>query len=128
MARKPSPPAQLADLRERAEQFAAHPRTLAALRSILVAPERLWPAMKDPTAFFASHGVKIPPSLQVELFVREPRTLPSPDWFPFVLEFFNCRSFWVHQCDDSIPPRCQWRQESVCFGFRVYPRLTPRIG
>jgi hypothetical protein len=128
MARKPSNREEWAVVRDRAEKFATAPRTVAAVQAALARPDQIRSAIKDPVSFFASHGVKIPPSLEVELADREPRTLPGPEWFPFVLEFFNCRTYWVRDCDDQAPPLCKWRQESVCFGFRIYPRGFPRIG
>ena len=115
-------------VRSRAEKFATAAKTVAAVQAALARPDQIRSAIKDPVGFFASHGVKIPPSLEVEIADREPRTLPGPEWFPFVLEFFNCRTYWVRECDDQSPPLCKWRQESVCFGFRIYPRGFPRLG
>ena len=128
MSRKPSNHQEWTVVRERAEKFATGARTIAAVQATLSTPEGLRSAMKDPTAFFAAHGVKIPSSLEVEVFDREPRTLPGPEWFPFVLEFFSCRTFWVRECDDSVPPLCRWREQSVCFGLRIYPKSFPRLG
>ena len=119
---------ELAALRGRAEKFATSPRTTAALQAALANPDDIRTAIKDPAGFLNSHGVRVPPSLDVEFYDREPRTLPGPDWFPFVLEFFNCRTYYVRDCDDQAPPLCKWREESVCFGFRIYPRGIPRIG
>lgn len=114
-------------LQDLAARFARSPKVVAAIQAVLASPETLLPAMKDPVAFFASHGVKIPKTLEVQLFDKEPRSLPGPEWFPFVLEFFNCRTFWVAECDDQTPPLCRWREQSVCFGLRVLPRFIPRI-
>ena len=128
MSRKPSNQQEWEAVRERAEKFASGSRTIAAIQAALAAPERLPAAMKDPKAFFTSHGVKIPSSLEVEVFDREPRTLPGPEWFPFVLEFFNCRTLWVRECDDSSPPLCRWREQGVCFGLRIFPKSFPKLG
>lgn len=127
MPRKSPSPRDQDPLRDLAERFARSPKVLAAIQDVLATPEKLLPATKDPVAFFASHGVKIPKALEVQLFAKEPRSLPGPEWFPFVLEFFNCRTFWVAECDDQAPPLCRWREESVCFGLRVLPRFIPRI-
>jgi hypothetical protein len=124
----PPNPEELAALRGRAEKFAAAPRMTAAVHAALDNPDDVRTAIKDPAGFLKSHGVRVPPSLDVEFYDREPRTLPGPDWFPFVLEFFNCRTYYVRDCDDQAPPLCKWREESVCFGFRVYPRRIPKIG
>lgn len=121
-------PEELAALQGRAEKFATAPRTTAALQAALANPDDIQTAIKDPAGFLNSHGVRVPPSLDVEFYDREPRTLPGPDWFPFVLEFFNCRTYYVRVCDDQAPPLCKWREESVCFGFRIYPRGIPKIG
>jgi hypothetical protein len=122
-------PDELADLRGRAEKFATGPRMTAAIQAALANPDDIRTAMKDPAGFLSSHGVKLPPSLDVEFYDREPRTMPGPDWFPFVLEFFNCRTYFVSECDhQKTPPLCRWREESLCFGFRVYPRGIPTIG
>ena len=128
MARKPENRLDWKVLRDRAEKFATEPRTVAAIQGGLTKPEQIRSAMKDPAGFLASYGVKIPQSLEVEFADREPRTLPGPDWFPFIFEFFNCRTYWVRECDDQVPPLCKFRQESVCFGFRIYPRGFPRVG
>jgi len=128
MALKPANRDEWEVLRDRAEKFATDAKTVAAVQAALVRPEQIRSAMKDPESFLGSHGVKIPASLEVEFLDREPRTLPGPEWFPFVFEFFNCRTYWVRVCDNQAPPLCRWRQESVCFGFRIYPRGFPRIG
>ncbi|HSB88250.1 MAG TPA: hypothetical protein VLD86_18185 [Ilumatobacteraceae bacterium] len=126
----PMPPSseELAALRDRAEKFATSPRTVAAVHAALADPEIIRGAINDPIGFFKEHGVRVPPSFDIEISDRELRTLPGPDWFPFVLEFFNCRTYYVRVCDDQAPPLCKWREESVCFGFRVYPRGIPKIG
>jgi|ERR1044072_5458426 hypothetical protein len=109
--------------RDVAERFARSTKVLAAIQAVMINPETMSSATKDPVAFFASHGVKIPNTLEVQIFDREPRSLPGPEWFPFVLEFFNCRTFWVAECDDQVPPLCRWREESICFGLRVIPKF-----
>jgi hypothetical protein len=128
MPPKPPNSEELAALRDRAEKFATAPRTTAALQAALANPDDIRTAIKDPAGFLNGHGVRVPRSLDVEFFDREPRTLPGPDWFPFVLEFFNCRTYYVRVCDDQAPPLCKWREESVCFGFRIYPRGILKIG
>jgi len=128
MKRTPSNPEEWEVVRDRAEKFATATKTVRAVQSALTAPEQIRAAIKDPVRFLASHGVKIPPSLEVEFADGEPRTLPGPEWFPFVLEFFNCRTYWVRKCDNQAPPLCKWSEESVCFGFRIYPRGFPRLG
>jgi hypothetical protein len=127
MPRKPPSSRDEDPRRNLAERFARSPRVSAAIQAVLASPEKLPRATKDPVAFFASYGVKIPKTLEVELFTKEPRSLPGPEWFPFVLEFFNCRTFWVAECDNQVPPLCRWREETVCFGLRVLPRFIPRI-
>ena len=112
-------------LRERAASFAVSPRMQAAVQIALSDREARLIALQDPIAFFASKGAKIPLGLTIETLERPLRSLPTPDWFPFVLEFFNCRTYWVRVCDDSSPPRCTWREESVCFGFRLQPKFLP---
>ena len=128
MPQKSPNPDELAALRSRAEKFATASRTTAALQAALADPDDIRTAIEDPAGFLNSHGVRVPPSLDVEFYDREPRTLPGPDWFPFVLEFFNCRTYYVRVCDDQAPPLCKWREESACFGFRIYPRGIPKIG
>jgi hypothetical protein len=112
-------------LRARAASFAASPRTQAAMHVALTDRKAGLKALQNPIAFFASNGAKIPPGFTIEVFERPPRSLPGPDWFPFVLEFFNCRTYWVRVCDDSTPPRCTWQEESVCLGFRLRPQFLP---
>jgi hypothetical protein len=115
-------------LRGRAQKFATAPRTVAAIHAALDDPDQIRAAMKDPVGFFAGHGVKLPGGLDIELSDRELRTLPGPDWLPFVLEFFNCRTYWVLTCDDQAPPLCRWKEESVCFGIRIYPKVISPVG
>jgi hypothetical protein len=128
MAQKASNREEWTVVRDRAEKFATDAKTVAAVQAALARPDQIPSAIKDPERFFASHGVKIPPSLEVEVADRELRTLPGPEWFPFVIEFFNCRTYWVRKCDNQAPPLCKWIQETVCFGFRIYPRGFPRLG
>ena len=81
-------------------------------------------ALSDPSGLLDSREMKIPGGITVEFFEHPPRYLPFPDWTPFVFEFTNCRTYWIRECDDSTPPICLPKEESVCFGFRLYPNLV----
>ncbi len=115
--------AESAELRIAAEKFASSNKVWAAIQNAIINRETFATAEKDPEAFFALHGAKLPKGLALDIFSLPPRQLPSPDWFPFVLEFHSCRTFWVRECDDSSPPRCTFKQQTICFGFQVRPRI-----
>lgn len=114
-------------LRRRAERLAAGTRTWAAIQEATSSRELLVSARRNPESFFAARGVKLPKGLMLEGFAHPPRHLPGPDWTPFVIELSACRTFWVRVCDDSEPPKCEFRQETVCFGLRIRPRF-PWVG
>lgn len=114
-------------LRLAAEKFAAGPKVWAAIQKATSGPDAFASAQRGPEAFFAAQGAKLPKGLMLEVFTHPQRQLPGPDWTPFVIELFACRTFWVRVCDDSEPPKCEFRQEAVCFGFRVRPRF-PAVG
>ena len=115
-------------LRAAAERFMANPRTLAAIQRLGTDRKILAAAERNPAAFFSSRGAKVPPGLEVELFGHPGKVLPPPDWFPFIIEFYNCRTYYVRKCRINVsPPLCQWVQETVCFGIRVIPRYLPPI-
>ena len=115
--------AERSELRIAAEKFASSNKVWAAIQNATISREAFAIAEKNPEAFFASHGAKLPKGLALDIFSHPPRQLPSPDWFPFVLEFHSCRTFWVRECDDSSPPRCTFKQQTISFGFQVRPRI-----
>lgn len=119
------------ELRLAAEQFASGPAMWAAIQKATSSHDAFTSVQKNPEAFFAEHGAKLPEGLMVEVFAHQPRQLPAPDWTPFVLELTNCRTVWGRECDDSNfdnkPPRCEYKEETVCFGIRIRPRF-PRVG
>ena len=116
------------ELRAAAEKFAASNKVWAAIQKATTSREAFDAAERNPEVLFASEGAKLPKGLALEVFSHPPRQLPGPDWFPFVLEFHSCRNFWVRECDDSSPPRCTFKEQTICFGFRVRPRFPfPRV-
>jgi hypothetical protein len=108
-----------------AEKFANGAKTWATIQKVTSSRDAFVSVQKDPEAFFAAQGAKLPKGLMLEVFAHPPRQLPGPDWTPFVIELSACRTFWVRVCDDSTPPKCEFRQETVCFGIRVRPRFPP---
>lgn len=108
------------ELRTKAEALSRNPRLIQVCRDACFDKEIQAKALNDPMAFLASRGIKIPQGLTVDFFERPPRYLPFPDWTPFVFEFTNCRTYWVRECDDSIPPKCLPKEAAICFGFRLY--------
>ncbi len=111
------------ELRAVAEKFASSNKAWAAIQKATASHDAYAAAEKNPDAFFASQGAKLPKGLALEIFRHPPRQIPEPDWFPFVLEFHSCRTFWVRECDDSSPPKCTFREQTICFGFRIRPRF-----
>ena len=126
-ASKPTPKSEPREdrLRLAADKFVAAPKVWACMQKATADADAFARAQKDPEAFFAAQGAKVPKGLMLEAFVHPPRQLPGPDWTPFFIELSACRSWWVRVCDDSEPPKCEFRQESVCFGFRIRPRFLP---
>jgi len=115
-------------LRSTAEKFVSSNKTWSAIQAATASRESFAKAEKDPQAFFASHGAKLPKGLTIEVFAHRPRSMPGPDWIPFILELHSCRTFWVRECDDSSPPKCAFKEQSICFGFRVRPRVPlPKV-
>jgi hypothetical protein len=114
-------------LRAAAEKFVSNARTWAAIQDLTTDQNAFVTAERDPAAFFSSRGARLPQGLELELFSHRPRYLPPPDWFPFIIEFYNCRTYFVQVCDKSSPPLCKWKEQSICFGIRVRPRFLPPI-
>jgi hypothetical protein len=114
-------------LRAAAEKFIANAKTWKGIQDLTKNPRALIAAEKDPAAFFSSREAKLPRGLELELFQHPSKVLPPPDWFPFVIEFYNCRTYYIQKCDNSAPPLCEWTDETICFGIRIRPVFLPPI-
>jgi hypothetical protein len=111
------------ELRAAAETFVTSIEASVAIQKVATSRQAFAAAQKDPEGFFASHGARLPPGLALELFKHPPR-LPRPELSPFILEFYNCRTIWVRERDDtSVSGRCTFREQTICFGWRVRPRF-----
>ena len=88
-------------LSKAAANFAANARTQSAIQNALGDRKAAAIALENPSAFFASKGVKIPKRLTIGAFDHPLRSVPVPDRFPWIIEFFNCRTYFVRECDNS---------------------------
>ena len=111
-------------LRQAADALSRHPKLIEVCLHASQDRDLRAKMLNDPTELLGSSGIDIPPELTIEFFEHPPRYLPFPDWTPFVFELTNCRTYWIRECDDSTPPICLPKEESVCFGFRLYPNLV----
>jgi len=113
-------------MRRKAEQFAADARTQSAMQDALGNRRAAAEAIEDPIAFLSGRGATLPDGLTIEAFDRTPRTIPGPDFVPFLIELVNCRTYWVRECQDTVDGvKCTWKEQAVCFGIRILPRFLP---
>jgi hypothetical protein len=118
------------DLLRQARTFTEDPRFVGALGGAGLDPDRRARALKDPASFLKEAGLTLPDGLALDLFEHPPRHFPIPDWYPFMIELINCRTVYVHECeDDPNSPTgrsCKVNQYELCLGYRVYPYRWPR--
>lgn len=104
-----------------------------ALFTLIDTPEEWDIAMTDPAAWLRTHGLEVPEDLTVDitkqLSTSKPMDLgnigmPDPDWLPFNLELFNCRTFLVPVKDEEGRIK-GYEAVTTCFGFKIIPNVIP---
>lgn len=117
-------------LRKLADAFSSQPQFNAALNDLSLNAKRQAAALENPGAFLRKAGLRLPDGLGFELFEHPPQFYPFPDWTPWIIEFTSCRRYWVLECEDTPSTsglrKCEYKQEEVCLGFRIFPRPWPR--
>ena len=117
---------KVAKLRETAEVLSRDPKLIDLCRHASRDRGLRSRILSDPIELLRSREMDVPPEFTIEFFEPSSRDLPISDWVPFVIEFTNCRTVWVRECDDGVPRKCTLKNETLCLGFRVYPnRVQP---
>lgn len=119
--------AQIDSLHEKAVTLSNNARLLKSCNTAIADEKARQKAVADPAAFLRSETIAVPEGLKVLFFERPPRHLPTPDWVPFTVEFFNCRKSWKIECDRN-GENCEVKEYEVCFGFRIIPIPVPWWG
>jgi hypothetical protein len=107
------------------------PKLRSAAALLADAPDEWDRAMADPHAWLRAKGIRVPECVRFE-FVREqsasmplpPGPIPDPEWVPFMIRQFNCRTYWVPKKDDQGRVT-GYEEVSICFGFRIVPAHIP---
>ena len=116
-----APEKSIDSLREAADALARNLKLVQVHRDACHNPDIRARALKDPRELLRSREIIVEPGLVIEFFEPPSTDLPFWDWIPFILEFTNCRTVWVPDCDESAPPLCRLRSETICLGYRIYP-------
>jgi hypothetical protein len=111
----------LEKLRTQADALSRNPVLVKACHEACHDKQLQERAVHDPMNFLRTLNIPVPKELTLEFFERPPRYLPFPDWTPFLFELTNCHTYWLRECDNSEPPKCEFKEVEVCFGFRIYP-------
>lgn len=104
-----------------AERYSRSPAFRRAFDRAMLDPKDHEFALSDPRNFLHDAGAPLPDGLDIAFMEKPPLPAkPGPDWVPFHIRMFNCRTFWVQDKTDPTKPR-KWRQETVCFGWEIVP-------
>lgn len=104
-----------------------------SVSSLIDTPEEWDKAMIDPSAWLRTHGVELPEELTVEIIKQlstsKPMDLanigmPGPDWMPFTIEQFNCRTFYLATKDEEGKIK-GYEEVTICFDFKVVLHPIP---
>jgi hypothetical protein len=113
-------------LQSKAERFAVDDSLMKAFKSALARPSLRNRAVENANSFLERYDVRVPKGLQIEFRTvpsKNPLGLPGPDFMPFVIRLFNCRTYWVKKKDGI-----GFEQVTVCFGFEIRPIRVNPIG
>jgi hypothetical protein len=101
--------------------------------SLMDAPEEWDKAMTDPSAWLRNRGLELPEDLTVEI-IRQLSTskpldltnigMPGPDWMPFSIEQFHCRTYYLAKKDEEGKIK-GYEEVTICFEFRVVSNPIP---
>lgn len=98
---------------DRAAAFAWSAKMVSALRAVSADP-KLWNlARRDSAGFLESRGVRVPKGFDVS-FLLKPTAMPGPEYEPFTVRLFNCRTYWVKKKNEP-----GYESAEVCFGFEI---------
>lgn len=113
-----------------AERFAKGPALTDAIAVACLDPKRHAAVLENPEGLLRRAGLKVPTGLAFDLFERRPRSMPFPDWTPWVIELSMCRTIYRIECDDvqkvGEQRKCKLVERELCLGWRIYPNPWPR--
>jgi hypothetical protein len=101
----------------KAEVFSRNPALLDAFEEALKNPRLRERALEDAAGYLEKRHVIVPKGLQVDFRTTPSRNLelpPDPDFFPFTIRLFNCRTYWVKKRNKP-----GFEQVTICFGFEI---------
>jgi len=113
-----------------AERFVNQPELVQAIAAASVDAKRHAEAIESPEDFMRRAGLKLPDGLAFDLFAHTPRSLPFPDWTPWVIELSNCKRIYRIECEPvqevGKQRKCKLVEREFCLGWRIYPSPWPR--
>ena len=121
------------DQSSRLLELSRNQRLQAAILQLMDTPEAWDRAMTDPSAWLRTRDLELPEDLTVEMTKQLSTSkpidlgnigLPGPDWFPFSVELFNCRTFLVPVKDEDGRIK-EYEAVTVCFGLKIIPNEIP---
>ena len=108
-------------------------RFQTTISSLIDTPEEWDKAMSDPSAWLRTRGLELPEDLTVEIIKQlstskpmDPANIgmPGPDWMPFTIEQFNCRTYYLPTKDEE--GRIMGYEEvTICLEFKLMPNRIP---
>jgi hypothetical protein len=115
---------------KQAQRFTNRPAFSAAIAAAALDPKRRAAAIEHPEGLLRRAGLKLPTGLAFDLFEHPPRSLPFPEWTPWVIELTNCRRIYRIECDEvqkvGEQRKCKLVEREFCLGWRIYPNPWPR--
>jgi hypothetical protein len=118
------------NLFKQAERFVERPAFAQAVATASLNARRHAAAIEDPDGFLRKAGLKVPEGLAVDFFSQIPRSMPFPDWTPWVIELSNCKRIYRIECDPvqkvGEQRKCKLVEREFCLGWRIYPNPWPR--
>jgi hypothetical protein len=105
---------------DRAAAFALSAKMVSALRAASAEPELWSQARRDSAGFLESRGVQVPKGFDL-WFLDEPIGMPGPDYEPFTIRLFNCRTYWTKKKNGP-----GYEKSEICYGFEI--TAVPRPG